>query len=336
MKASDPRDAGYKKAARFLMLLGKDEAAQVLKHLSEEEASGISREIALLSRMDTREAEKILEEFGYLWKTKDLVARGGLEKARDILYAAFGEEKGGIILERIEARTAPHPFAFLMDLDIEQVRLLLKNESAPVIAAILPHLNPGLAASIVTSMGEAMQTAVVTRIARLEKIDPEVLRRTEGALKEKIRAQGEISTQEIDGQAALVEILRHMAPANEQAILEDLKLEDRSLALAIEKKLFTMDVLLLLSDRDLQALLRDYSDQELGLIIKGLNEQQLARLESNVTSRRWSIIQEENRAWGEVRRSEVNKAIQEFLDYVRVQQEKGEIRIIRGDSSILL
>jgi flagellar motor switch protein FliG len=336
MKATDPRDAGYKKAARFLMLLGKDEAAQVMKHLSEEEASGISREIALLSRLDTREAEKVLEEFGYLWKTKDLVARGGLEKARDILYAAFGEEKGGIILERIEARTAPHPFAFLMDLDIEQVRLLLKNESAPVIAAILPHLNPGLAASIVTSLKEAMQTAVVARIARLEKIDPEVLRRTEGALKEKIRAQGEISTQEIDGQAALVEILRHMAPANEQAILEDLKLEDRSLALAIEKKLFTMDVLLLLSDRDLQALLRDYSDQELGLIIKGLNEQQLARLESNVTSRRWSIIQEENRAWGEVRRSEVNKAIQEFLDYVRVQQEKGEIRIIRGDSSILL
>jgi flagellar motor switch protein FliG len=336
MKATDPRDAGYKKAARFLMLLGKDEAARVLKYLSEEEASGISREIALLSRMDSREAEKILEEFGYLWKTKDLVARGGLAKAREILYAAFGEEKGGIILERIEARTAPHPFAFLMDLDIEQVRLLLKNESTLVIAAILPHLEPGLAGGILASLEEGKQTDVVTRIARLEKIDPEVLRRAEGALKEKIRAQGEISTREIDGQAALVEILRHMAPASEQAIMEDLMLADRSLALSIEKQLFTMDILLLLSDRDLQALLRDYSDQELGLIIKGTSEQQIARLESNVTSRRWNIILEENRAWGQVRRSEVDKAIQEFLDYVRVQQEKGEIRIPRGDGSILL
>jgi flagellar motor switch protein FliG len=336
MKASDPRDAGYKKAARFLMLLGKDEAAQVLKHLSEEEATGISREIALHSRMDTREAEKTLEEFGYLWKTKDLIARGGLEKAREILYAAFGEEKGGIIFERIEARTAPHPFAFLMDLDIEQVRLLLKNESTLVIAAILPHLEPSLAAGVISTLEAGKQTAVVVRIARLEKIDPEVLRRAEGSLKEKIRAQGEISTQEVDGQAALVEILRHMAPAGEHAILEDLKLSDRSLALAIEKKLFTMDILLLLDDRDLQALLRDYSDQELGLIIKGLNEQQRARLESGVTSRRWNIILDENRAWGQVRRSEVDKAIQEFLDYVRVQQEKGEIRIPRGEGSILL
>ncbi len=336
MKASDPRDAGYKKAARFLMLLGKDEAAQVLKHLSEEEATGISREIALHSRMDTREAEKTLEEFGYLWKTKDLIARGGLGKAREILYAAFGEEKGGIIFERIEARTAPHPFAFLMDLDIEQVRLLLKNESTLVIAAILPHLEPSLAAGVISTLEEGKQTAVVARIAKLEKIDPEVLRRAEGSLKEKIRAQGEISTQEVDGQAALVEILRHMAPAGEHAILEELKLSDRSLALAIEKKLFTMDILLLLDDRDLQALLRDYSDQELGLIIKGLNEQQCARLESSVTSRRWNIILDENRAWGQVRRSEVDKAIQEFLDYVRVQQEKGEIRIPRGEGSILL
>ena len=336
MKASDPRDAGYKKAARFLMLLGKDEAAQVLKHLSEEEATGISREIALHSRMDTREAEKTLEEFGYLWKTKDLIARGGLGKAREILYAAFGEEKGGIIFERIEARTAPHPFAFLMDLDIEQVRLLLKNESTLVIAAILPHLEPSLAAGVISTLEEGKQTAVVARIAKLEKIDPEVLRRAEGSLKEKIRAQGEISTQEVDGQAALVEILRHMAPAGEHAILEELKLSDRSLALAIEKKLFTMDILLLLDDRDLQALLRDYSDQELGLIIKGLNEQQRARLESSVTSRRWNIILDENRAWGQVRRSEVDKAIQEFLDYVRVQQEKGEIRIPRGEGSILL
>ena len=38
------RDKGYSKAARFLMLLGQEEAAKVMKHLDEEEVAGISRE----------------------------------------------------------------------------------------------------------------------------------------------------------------------------------------------------------------------------------------------------------------------------------------------------
>ncbi len=37
------RDAGYRKAAQFLMLLGKDEAARVLKHMAPEEIEGITR-----------------------------------------------------------------------------------------------------------------------------------------------------------------------------------------------------------------------------------------------------------------------------------------------------
>jgi hypothetical protein len=40
-------------AARFLVLLGKEQAAEVLKHLSEEEVAGITKEIAALERMDT-------------------------------------------------------------------------------------------------------------------------------------------------------------------------------------------------------------------------------------------------------------------------------------------
>jgi len=72
---------------------------------------------------------------------------------------------------------------------------------------ILPHLDPALAARVVASLPRDAQTFVARRIAGMDKIDPEVLRSAEDTLREKIRLQGTIVTQEIDGKAALAEIL---------------------------------------------------------------------------------------------------------------------------------
>jgi flagellar motor switch protein FliG len=325
----EARDKGYAKAARFLVLLGKEQASEVLKHLSEEEVAGITQEIASLERMDTNEASKILEEFGYLVRTKDLVARGGVEMAKEILRAAFDEEKANTLIEKLALRTAPHPFSFLMDLDLEQVKALLRVESPQVLAVIIPHLSPERAAQVLASLAPELQVSIVQRMARLQQINPEVLRRAEGSLRDKVRAQGQIITQEVDGQAVLAEILRNMPSAEGQQILDGLRLEDQALAQSLAKRLMTIDVIFAIPDRDLQAVLRDFSDSELALLAKGLSELQKARLAANLSERRWQLIEQESEALGSVLRSEVERALQEFLDYIRLQREKGEIQIIR-------
>jgi flagellar motor switch protein FliG len=329
------RDKGYSKAARFLMILGQEQAAKVLRHLSEEEVAGITREIAQVEKVEGPEAVKILEEFGYLLKTQDLVARGGIEMAQAILEKAFAPERAKALVERLRHRTAPHPFSFLMDVDVEQVKLLLKNESAPVLAVILPHLSPDRAADILHTLLPEMQLEVIRRTARLREINPEVLRQAESTLREKIRAQGEIVTQEVDGQSVLAEILKAMKPSEERAILDKLELQDPALRKELDKKLLTLDILANIADRDLEILLRDYSDTELALLCKGLTEAQLGRVQSNLSSRRWEAVVEESRALGAVFRSEVDRAILEFLDYLKLQQERGEISIIkRGDEIV--
>jgi len=329
------RDKGYSKAARFLMLLGKEEAAKVMKHLEEEEIAGITKEIAQIDKIESNEATKILEEFGYLLKTQDLVARGGLAMAEAILRKAFDEDKATALVNKLKNRTAPHPFSFLMDLDFEQVRLLLKNESAPVLTAILPHLSPDRAAEVLYSLDEELQLQIVKRMARLKEISPEVLRQAEGSLKERIRAQGQIVTEEVDGQAVLAEILRNMKYANEREIMEQLELSEPALAKEIEKKLLTMDVLLRINDKDLQSVLRDFSDNELALLCKGLNEKQVTQIRSNLSARRWASIIAESEDIGAVFRSEVDKAVEDFLDYIKLQKEQGEISIIKDGDKVV-
>jgi len=329
------RDTGYRKAAEFLMILGKDDAARVLSHLTEKEVKGITEEIALIKTLDSKKAKKVLEEFGYLAATKNLIARGGLEKAKEILIKAFGEEKGNELYKKIEMKTVPHPFSFLMDLEVEQVLTLLKDESAFVIAVILPHLDPGYASRILSELPLNLQKEVASRISRMGKIDPEVLRRTENALKKKILAQGEVVTYEIDGMNSLAEILKHMKSMEGKKLLSDIQDRDPELATEIEKRIFTIDIVKDMYDKELQKILRDYSDKELALIIKGVENSVKEKILNNISSRRKELILEESRIIGPVRKSEYNRAVDEFLDYIKMQNARGAVNIPQDGDQLI-
>jgi flagellar motor switch protein FliG len=320
------RDTGYRKAAQFLMLLGKDEAARVLRHMSGEEVEGITLEIARTQHIEEKEASKILEEFGYIRETKDLIASGGIEKAEEMLVASVGREKADAILERVRKDMAPPPFTFLQDIDVHQAISLVRNESVPVASLILAHLEPKLAARILQALSPEAQKQIIPRIARTLKVDAEVLRTAEAALRSKVRELAEPVTDEVDGKAALTEILRYMDPAKEQAILSEL---EPNTANQIRKKLYTIDVVFQLPDKDLQRVLRDYADKELARVLRGAEEKTRQRMLASVSERRRGLIQMEEDLSGPVRKAELDRAQQDFLEYIQLLEQKGEIVILR-------
>ena len=261
------RDTGYRKAAQFLMLLGKDEAARVLRHMSPEEVQGITLEIARTQHIEEKEASKILEEFGYIRETKDLIALGGIDKAQEMLVASVGREKAEEIIARVRKDMAPPPFTFLQDIDVHQAITLVREESVPVAALIIAHLEPKLAARILQALSPEVQRQIIPRIAKTLKVDPEVLRKAEETLRSKVRQQGgDPVTEEVDGKAALTEILRYMDPAKEQSILAEL---EPNTANQIRKRLYTIDIVFQLPDKDLQRVMRDYADREIALVLRG-------------------------------------------------------------------
>ena len=320
------RDAGYRKAAQFLMLLGKEEAARVLRHLAPQEVEGITREIARTQKIDERDATKVLEEFGYLSQTRALIAQGGIDKAQEMLVASVGAEKAREIIEKVRKDMAPPPFTFLKDVDVHQVIALVRQESAPVAALILAHLEPKLAARILQALSPEVQREVVGRIAKMQQVSPEVLRRAEEALKSKVRDLGEPATQEVDGTQTLTAILRLMDPTREQAILSDL---DPNTANQIRKMLYTIEVVFQIPDKDLQKILRDYADREIAMVLKGVSDEVGARITSSISEHRRDLVKLESDAMGPARRADVDRAIQDFLEYIQLLEQKGEIAILR-------
>jgi len=323
------KEKPYRKVAKFLLLIGKEEAGKVLRHFTEEEVEKIVQEIAEIKRVDPLEAEQLLKEFSY-FKKQAPHPKGGLETARVILTKAFGEELGRAILTRSVPLEEQKLFSFLQDLDPPQLHHLLRSETPAVVAVLFPFLNAEGAAQLLELFDPEFRTQVIQRIARKEKVSREVLLRMEEALREKIHRLGSpVEEVEIDGKTALAEILKYMDVTQEQKILEKLEEEAPLVAEDLKDRLFTIDVLEDMEDRDLQKVLRSLSEKDIALLLKGKPESLRVRVLSNLSERRRLLVSEEYRYLGAVPKKEVDKGTKEFLETLKRMEAQGEIVIHR-------
>lgn len=144
------KDSLYRRVAKFLLLIGVDEAAKILPHLTSEQTEKIIPEIASIRRVDPDEAAVILAEF------ENLVQRaretGGVSTARTILEKAFGSERAGQMIKKTIAFPDGKPFDYLQESDGERIYQLLKGESPAVSALVLSHLKSSTAAQAINRM----------------------------------------------------------------------------------------------------------------------------------------------------------------------------------------
>ncbi|TFG61980.1 MAG: flagellar motor switch protein FliG [Spirochaetales bacterium] len=321
--------SGYKKAAKFLLLVGKEEAAKVLNHLSEEEIEGITREIAVIKRIDHEEARNILMDFGFIKETGPTL-KGGVDTVRTMLTEAFGPEKAETFIKRVGPfKGTLKPFAFLHDLDFAQIMMLFKDEPDTVIGIILPHLEPSLASKILKTLSADMQKKIIRRIAVMAKIESSVLLRVEEALKEKVRKQGKIVTNEIDGRKTLADILKHMNFEEEEKILRGLSEDSPDLYQEMKERLFTIDIIFYLEEKDFQKVLRDYDDTQIALLLKDKSELVRTHMLKHVSQRRRDLIMDEYEHAGAVKKRDVHAATKDFIARLTSLAEEGKIVIKR-------
>ncbi len=317
---------GYRKAAKFLLLVGKEEAAKILKHFKPDEIELITREIADISHVEKAEAEKLLSDFGFL-KEKAELPVGGRDAARSMLVAAFGEEKGDALFRRVVPYAGEKPFSFLNDLELEQIRILLKAEPVQVVALIVPFLEPQKASAFVAGLDPERRKEIVLRVAKMRRIAPEAIQKTEAVLKERIRTQGKVVTREIDGSDTLAKILKYMDPGSNEKILKELSDAHPDISESIRDKIFTIDVVLSLSKKDLGVALHDYADRDIAVLLKGKSEEVRTRILSAVSERRRTMVEAEIGYLGAMKKSEIDAATKDFVDYIIKLDGEGAIAL---------
>jgi flagellar motor switch protein FliG len=307
-----------------------------MAELQSDEAEELARQIASTRRVDSVEARNLLEEFGDRFGNVEIRrARGGVDAAREILKAAFGAEKAAEIVSKAVPEATPKPFAFLEDLTFTQLANLLRKEKSTTLALVMSYIDPSHASRLLESLPDEDRSAIVLRLARTEKVSTEVLNTVESTLQEKLRLIGKDDSEEMDGRSALADILRYMDIADEKRLLDSLGDADPSLAEQVKEKLYTMDTVLHLRDRDLQSILLDMDEKEIALLLKGQPPEIRERINSSLSSRRRLLVADEGDIMGPIPRSEADTAVREFLDKLRAGEEAGTFVIIREETDLI-
>jgi flagellar motor switch protein FliG len=334
-----PGESKYQRAAKFLILIGGDEAARILAALDAEQVEEIAREIAAVRGITADEAEAVFEEFRGLLKSSGGAA-GGVEEARRILYAAFGPGQGETFLKRVlpEVRNQGNPLAFLDNFTGEQAAFLLREETPAAAAMILSRLSPEMSAAVLARTAPAQKLEIIKRIAHLGQVSPEVLERVAETLREKARRVTEAgggSLAAVDGMNALTAILKHADNSFGERLLSELVEEDPALGRGLKERLHTLEDVVDAEDLPVQEKLAAMDERDIALLLKGRSPEFTEKILSNVSVNRRALIMEESELMGPVPRIEVEAAARDFLAWFRLGREAGKI-LLRTDKDVIL
>lgn len=327
--ASQQKDSVYRRVAKFLLIIGVDEAAKILPHLTEEQTEKIVPEIASIRNIEPEEVTEILEEFqGLLQKAREA---GGVGTAREILAKAYGTQKAEEVIEAAVPYPEGKPFDYLTESTCDRILQLLEDESDEVRALVLSRLEPKKAAGVINLMEADDKKRIVLRLAKMQAVSPEVIRRVDKAMHEKSLRQASVKSDNLDGRNALAEILRKMPEKAESEILTALSYSDAELSDDLRSRLFTIDDVQNADDRFIQEKLRTMTDNDIAYLIAAKADSFRFKILKNVSAGRGDIILEQEQLLKPMRRSDCEAVTQRFFSELRQAYEEGKLRISGRD-----
>lgn len=321
------KESIYRRVAKFMVVIGIDEAAKIMPHLTEEQTEKIIPEIASIRSVPPEEAQAVLAEFeSLLTKARE---EGGLDTARTILTKAYGSEKAEAVLKKSVQYPSGKPFEYLEDANAERISILLGGESVGVQALVLSQVEPKKAAAVINAMDEKEKTEVVLRLAKMKPVAPSVMEQIDKSLREKMLTQNTENSQNLDGRNVLAQILRRMDPTTEYQILGTLSQQDPDLGADLRKRLFTEEDVLGCDDRYLQNKLHEMNDIEISILIRGKSDAFRKKILTNVSVHRSTTILEEESFHEHVLKADSERITSQFYADLRRAWESGDL-IVKG------
>lgn len=322
--------SGKQKAASLIISLGPEIAANVYKHLTEEEIEQLTLEIANLDKITVEEKNEILEEFHEMLVAKNYISQGGIDYAKEILEKALGTQKAIEIINRLTSSLQVRPFDFIRKADPSQLMNFLQNENSQTIALIMTYLDAEQSALLLSSLPPEKQVDIAKRVATMYRTSPDVIIEIEKILERELASVVTENYTNIGGIQAVVDILNSVDRSTEKNIIEALETDDPELAEEIRRRMFVFEDILNLDNRAIQRTLRDIDNQDLILALKGASEAVKKKILENMSKRQAEMVSEDMEYMGPVRLRDVEEAQQKIVNIIRKLEDAGEIVIARG------
>ena len=329
-KKDDGKDAferltGTQKSAILMMLIGEEEASEILKNLSPREVQHLGAAMYSVQGLGQDLVNQVLDEFLAIIKEQTSLGLGAGNYIRNVLTKALGDDKAQSVLTRITPTSQERPIEILDWMDARSIAELVVDEHPQIIALVMSYLDAGLASDVLLSLPDELQPDVVYRVATLETVQPEALRELEDVMQRKFKSNATLRASQVGGVKAAAQIMNFTKQDTEALIMEQIGEEDRNLMQAIQESMFVFDNLLDSDDKSLQTLLRNVETEDLVLALKGSDEPLRDKLFSCMSSRAAANLADEMESLGPVRLTEVQDAQKRIINIARTMSDEGTI-----------
>ncbi len=318
---------GPQKSAVLCMALGAERSAKLMTLLTPREVEVLSREIAAMPIVGADKIQHVIGEFQQVSRAVESVARGGVDYAQQILETALGPTKAKAILEKIQEQLVDTGLKRLRNAAPEILSGILRGEHPQTIALILAHLDPRQSSSVVAAMDPELAAEVLYRIARMDKISPEMLLLVESGLSNKTDLSLSEEMTLSGGPQAVAKLLNLTGGTLEKQLLEGIEARNTEISEQIKSLMFVFEDLLLIDARGIQRVLRDVDAKDLALALKAASDELRKHIRSNMSERAGQALEEEIEMLGPVRVKDVEAAHARIIESVRTLSDAGEIMI---------
>ncbi len=322
------------KVAATLVLMDQEAAASVLRNFDDDhEVIALAKEISMVSTVSETDQEILLNEMYDILQIQKGVASGSLDLAESMLVQAYGADGANDIIDKMTNTIQRVPFEFLRTIDPEQISTTIQHEHPQVITLLLSHLKIEKAALVLQNLPESIRSNIAIRLAKMDRTNPEVLSVVERILERRfagIMSQNEVQNM-VGGVESLAEILNRVDRNTEKRILEDLEAIDQTLATDIRNLMFVFEDIVRLDDKSIQRLLRDVDTKDLGLALKGANDDIRSIFFKNMSEKAAKLLKDDIEMMGPVLMKDVSEVQTKIVGVVRSLEQAGEI-IILGNS----
>jgi flagellar motor switch protein FliG len=334
LSESVPDWSGARKAAIFLMGIGDELSAEIIRQLAPEEIQHITGEISALQSVAPDQMISVFKEFEKLSGSGRYFALGGPRNARRMIEQAMGKETAQKLLDDAPPTSQPErarkPTGPINDIDPQELAKVLREENPQTLALILSNLAPEQAGPLMASLAPEVQPEVALRIALMDRVSPEVFNRIAQAIRARLKSSKALTRS--NGSRALASILNNLDGEIADRLLASLEIDNQPTVESVRQLMFVFDDIIEVDKEGIKLVLAKIDRKVLTLALKGTSEKMKQHFTQCMSQRSSEMLLEDMEALGPVRIRDVSAAQQQIVSAVAALKREGAISSGRAGS----
>lgn len=317
--------SGSQRAAVLMLLLGEQQAAEIVKFLDPKEVQALGGAMVSVADLSQEAVNQVLDDFVMTIKKQTSIGLGTTEYVEKVFKRALGDDKAASVLGRILPGQSTKGLDILQWMDARAIADMIRGEHPQVCAIILSVLEHEVAADVLLFLPEENRSEIIQRVASLETVQPSAMAELEAIMKKQFSNSSNAASSSFGGIKAAAKIMNATKTALEAQVMGGLEKLDAELMMKIQDNMFTFDNLLSVDSKGIQVLMRNVEPDMLMIALKGANEGVRDKFLENMSTRARGMFVDDMNAKGLLRIADVEDAQKTIMRIARKLSDSGDL-----------